>query len=158
MSKNEECQELKNIKYKSMLQNSKNNILLKTITEDISNCHLLINNKELTENMSWNKLDKSNKMKKIDEYIEKISSNYKLTKTEIDNLKLYLSNIIDKKFLSRNRDVTYIKETGCLEDIPNLTFNNTTRKFNFKKSGQSTTTSKSLGPTKKKRQKSEKKK
>lgn len=160
MNKHQECQELKNIKYQTMLQNSKNNVLLKNITDDLSNCNLFNNineNDDNNLNISWNKLDKSKKMKKINEYIEQISKKYKLSQNEIETLKSYLSSIIDKKFLSRNRDVNYVKESGKLEDIPNLTFNNTTRKFNYKKNIHTTSTSKSLGPTKKRKSKSNKK-
>jgi hypothetical protein len=50
--------------------------------------------------------------------------------------------------LYKNKDVTYEKETGILENIPNLQFNNTTRKFSLKKSAQHVSTAKALGPKK----------
>lgn len=153
----EECQELKNIKYKTMLLNGKTNIL-NSLSNDVSNMDLLLDN-ECNENKKegWNKLDKSIKMLKIQKYIEDLSIKYKLSKAEKLSLKEYLSNNIDKKFLCKNKDVVYMKELGVLENIPNLYFNNSTRKFSLKKTTTHVSTSKALGPTKKNKSRSNKK-
>tara|TARA_Y100000389_G_scaffold113691_3_gene110845 strand:- start:11899 stop:12372 length:474 start_codon:yes stop_codon:yes gene_type:complete len=151
--KNEECQELKNIKYKTMLLNG-NKKTLNTIINDISNLDIILENEtENSKKESWNRLDKSAKMNKINEYIKTIIPLYKLGKNEIESLKSYLSSNLDKKNLQRNKDVTYIKDSGVLESIPSLHFNNTTRKFTLRKQSQPSV-SKSLGPTRKKRNKS----
>ena len=152
MNSYEECQELKNIRYKTMLQSSNNNkLLVSTLTKDLSNANLLLDN-ECNNNKkeTWNKLDKSIKMDKIGNYIESISSNYNLTKDEKLSLKQYLSNQIDKKNLLKSKDVLYSKDKGMIDSIPTLQFNNNTRKFSLKKTGQHISTVKALGPTKKK--------
>ena len=152
MNSYEECQELKNIKYKTMLQSSNNNkLLVSALTNDLSNAKLLLDN-ECNNNKkeTWNKLDKSIKMDKIRNYIESISSNYNLTKDEKLSLKHYLGNQIDKKNLLKNKDIVYSKDRGIIDNIPILQFNNTTRKFSLKKSGQHISTVKALGPTKNK--------
>ena len=61
----EECQELKNIKYKTMLLSGHNKKMIETVTNDISNLDLLLD-KEIKQNKqeTWNKLDKSIKMEK----------------------------------------------------------------------------------------------
>ena len=66
-----ECQELKNIKYKTMLQTGNNKKLISSITNDISNINLILEN-ESNQNKkeTWNKLDKSIKLEKINKYIE----------------------------------------------------------------------------------------
>lgn len=150
MSSYEECQELKNIRYKTMLQTSNNNKLLGTsLTKDISNANLLLE-KECIDNKKecWNKLDKSIKMDKIGNYIESISNNYDLSDKEKLSLKEYLSNQIDRKNLLKSKDIVYSKEKGIIDNIPILQFNNTTRKFTLKKSSQHISTLKALGPTK----------
>ena len=84
MNSYEECQELKNIRYKTMLQSSNNNkLLVSALTKDLSNANLLLDN-ECNNNKkeTWNKLDKSIKMDKIGNYIETISGNYNLSKDE----------------------------------------------------------------------------
>ena len=152
MNSYEECQELKNIKYKTMLQSTNNNkLLVSSLTKDLSNADLLLDN-ECNNNKkeTWNKLDKSIKMDKIGYYIESISSNYNLTNDENLSLKQYLSNQIDKKNLLKSKDVVYSKDKGIIDSIPTLQFNNSTRKFSLKKSGQHISTVKALGPTKKK--------
>ena len=153
--KSEECQELKNIRYKTMLING-NKKTLNTIINDISNLDIILENEtENSKKESWNRLDKSAKMNKINNYIKTLTPTYKLTKQEIETLRSYLSTNLDKKNLQRNKDVTYIKDSGILESIPSLHFNNTTRKFTLRKQSQPSAL-KSLGPTRKKRNKSNK--
>jgi hypothetical protein len=152
MSK-DECQELKNIKYKTMLL-SGNKKLLSSVIKDISNIDIILDEEnEHNKKEAWNRLDKCIKMDKINEYIKTIVTKHKLNSAEIKALREFLSTNLDKKNLQRNKDVIYIKEVGKLENIPNLHFNNTTRKFSLKK--QQTTTVK-LGPTRKKKSRSNK--
>jgi len=149
----EECQELKNIKYKTMLLNG-NKKALSSVTKEISNLDLLLEEEtEQSKKESWNKLDKSAKMVKINEYIKKLTVQHKLSAAEIKGLKEYLSTNLDKKNLQKNKDVAYVKESGVLEGIPNLHFNNTTRKFTIKRQVQPSAL-RSLGPTRKKKSKS----
>jgi hypothetical protein len=151
----DECQELKNIKYKTMLLNG-NKKALSTVINDISNLDLLLD-EESNQNKkeTWNKLDKSIKMTKINEYIKILIEKHELDNSEIKTLKDFLSVNLDKKYLQRNKDVIYTKESGKLENIPTLHFNNSTRKFSLKKQLQLSTT-KSLGPTRKKKSKTNK--
>jgi len=63
--KNEECMELKNIKYKTMLLNG-NKKNLNSVINEASNLELLLEEEsESNKKESWNKLDKSEKMNKI---------------------------------------------------------------------------------------------
>jgi hypothetical protein len=147
----EECQELKNIKYKTMLLNG-NKKEISSHIEDVSNLDLLLDEEsEQNKKESWNKLDKSIKMNKINDYIKSLTSKHKLNPDEIKTLRDFLSVNLDKKNLLKNKEVEYIKETGKLENIPSLHFNNTTRKFSLKKQHQTTV---KLGPTRKKKSKS----
>ena len=149
----DECQELRNIKYKTMLLNG-NKKSLNTVIDNVKNLDLILDNEtEKSKQESWNKLDKSAKMKKITDYITKIQPTYMLSQEEIDILKNYLSSNLDKKNLQKNKDVVYVKESGILQHIPNLHFNNSTRKFTLRKQSQTSAT-KSLGPTKKPKNKS----
>ncbi len=152
MSK-DECQELKNIKYKTMLLGG-NKKLLSSVINDVSNLDILLDEEsEQNKKEAWNKLDKSIKMNKINDYIKVLTTKHKLTAAEIKILRDFLSTNLDKKNLQRNKDVEYIKETGKLENIPNLHFNNSTRKFSLKRLQQSSV---KLGPTRKKKSKSNK--
>jgi hypothetical protein len=157
MNSYQECQELKNIKYKTMLQNNKNKLLITSLTNDLSNINILLDNECLNNKKeNWNKLDKSIKMNKIIKYIDCLSIDYKLTPNEKNILKEYLSIQLDRKKLLKNKEVIYSKEKGIINNIPSLVFNNTTRKFSLKKNSQHISSSKSLGPTKKKKSRSNK--
>ena len=151
----DECPELRNIKYKTMLLNG-NKTNLNSVIEDVKNLDLLLDNEnEKSKKESWNRLDKSAKMEKINQYIQKIAPSHKLNASEKETLKTYLSTNLDKKVLQRNKDVVYVKESGILESIPTLQFNNTTRKFTLRKHNQPSAL-KSLGPTRKNKNKSSK--
>jgi hypothetical protein len=146
-SKQNECQELKNIQYKTMLLNHGNKKSISSITKDVANLDLLLEEEtKLNKKESWNKLDKSIKLDKINEYIKILISKYKLGVDEITTLKDFVLTNLNKKNLCKNKDVIYIKETGVLENIPNLQFSNNTRKFTLKKSPQHVSTAKALGP------------
>ena len=155
MSDYKECQELKNIKYKSMLLSSENK------TTDINGVEKLLENEsKLNKKEPWNKLDKTIKIKKISNYVDEvIKEKYKLSLTESKNLKKYLSKSLDLLKLQRVKDVEYLKESGVLKNIPNLLFNQKTRSFTLKKCDKRLSTLKCLGNpanTKKKREKKEK--
>lgn len=143
----EECHELKNIKYKTMLLTGKNNDLVSKGSQDLNSLELFLE-KEKFMNVKepWNKLDKCIKLEKINDYIKTLKDKHNLTNEEIQSLKEYLVGCIDKKTLSRNKDVEYEKESGKLNSIPQLHFNNSTRKFTLKKHEKHVSTAKSLGP------------
>ena len=150
----EECRELKNLKYKTMLLNGNNKKTLSSVVKEVENLELLLDEEnQQNKKETWNKLDKSIKMNKINDYIKSLTEEHTLTALEIKTLQEFFSINLDKKNLYKNKDVVYKKETGVLESIPNLHFNNTTRKFSLKKTQTATsaTTSKSLGPTRKKK-------
>ena len=152
-----ECQELKNIKYKTMLLTGDNNKLVSSVTSDISNLDFILDKESsLNKKESWNKLDKSIKLEKINKYIETLKKKNKLSKEECNSVKTYLNNCLDKKYLNKNKEVIYIKESGVIESIPSLHFNNSTRKFLLKKQ-QHVSTAKCLGPKKKSKTKLSKK-
>jgi len=144
-----ECQELKNIKYKTMLISRKPDVDT-NITNNLSNIEKILEKEcSLNKKEPWNKLDKTIKVVKIKEYIEKLSKELKLTTVECKNLKTYLISLIDKKKLLKVRDVIYDKDNQIIKNIPLLHFNNTTRKFTLKNSDKHQSTLKSLAPKKK---------
>lgn len=148
MSKND-CQELKNIKYKSMLL-SNNLDINPTIKDDINNIDIFLEKESnLNKSEPWNKLDKTIKLKKIDDYVVYLSKEHKLNSSEIKNIKKQLMDALDKKQLTKVKDIQYDKENGIIKNIPHLHFNTNTRKFTLKRSDKHVSTSKSLAPKKK---------
>lgn len=147
MSKSE-CKELKTIKYKTMLL-SGNPDINPNIKDNISKIDMLLE-KESNMNKSepWSKLDKTIKLNKINDYINTLTKEHKLNSIEIKNVKKELHNALDKKQLQRIKDINYDKESGIINNIPNLHFNKNTRKFTMKRSEKQVSTLKSLGPKK----------
>lgn len=153
MSKNEfkeckECKELKTIKYKTMLL-SGNPDINPNVKDNISKIDMILEN-ESNKNKSepWSKLDKTVKLNKLNDYINTLTKEYKLNGIEIKSVIKELHNALEKKQLQRIKDINYDKENGIINNIPNLQFNKSTRKFTMKRSDKQVSTLKSLGPKK----------
>lgn len=149
----EECQELKNIKYKNMLlSGNSNNINAVTVNSKQSNIDLFLDKEsKLNKNEPWNRLNKTEKITQLNDYVELISKEHQLTDEEINNLKEYLTTSLDKKKLQHVKDVQYDKVSNKIKLIPSLHFNPSTRKFTIKRQEKRVSTLKSLGAGKPKK-------
>ena len=110
---NDTNKELLNIKYKNMLLNPNNNIFNNDKKEQSQSLDDFLNT--TTDNVkvkSWSQLNKMEKIKKIGMYVDKISNEYDLETKEIDDLKIYLKQCLNRKQLQRIKDVVYDKKEG----------------------------------------------
>jgi hypothetical protein len=141
----EECIELKNIKYKTMLING---VALNEYkaSQSISNLDkFLENEKNNNENEPWCKLNKTIKIKKMTEYVlEVYKKNNDLDDVECNNLIIFLKDCLDRKKLQRIKDVLYDKENGTIKEIPALTYTRATKHFTLKNIEKRISTLKSL--------------
>jgi hypothetical protein len=141
---NEECIELKNIKYKTMLINgvpiseSKSSQSLQKLDQ------FLEDEKTTNKNEPWCKLNKTIKIKKIIDYVEVYKEDKKLDNEETEKLIIFLRECLDRKKLQRIKDVLYDKEKGVVCDIPALTYIKTTKHFTLKNIEKRVSTLKSL--------------
>jgi hypothetical protein len=145
---NTECQELKNIKYKSMLLNG---IPLKETksSDDISNLEkYLENEKEKNSNEPWCKLNKTIKTKKLFDFAEIYKQEHNLDNIETIGLIHFFKECLDKKRLQRVKDVLYDNKNGCIKDIPALVYNKPSKHFTLKNIDKRVSTLKSLAPNK----------
>ena len=141
----EECMELQNIEYQTMLLNS--NSKVKSNKEDTSNIDgFLENEKKNNQNKPWSKLGKNQKIQKLTEYIQKITKKHNFSVDELEKLREYLIKCIDRKKLQRVKDVTYDVKTGKIKAIPSLIFDKTKRKFTLKKTDKNKSSLRSLAP------------
>jgi hypothetical protein len=144
----EECLELKNIKYKTMLLNG-NPIHETKSSNDISNLDkFLEDEKNNNSNEPWCKLNKTVKTKKILEYVEIYKKEKNLEKDEEDILITFLKECLDKKKLQRVKDVIYDKVNGIIKEIPALSYTKINKHFTLKNIDKRISTLKSL-PVKK---------
>ena len=144
----EECLELKNIKYKTMLLNG--NPLKETKSEnDMSNLDkFLENEKNNNVNEPWCKLNKTIKTKKLLEYVEKYKTDKSLDEEEEKLLTIFLKDCLDRKKLLRVKDVIYDKTNGSIKEIPALAYTKINKHFTLKNMDKRVSTVKSLAPKK----------
>ena len=143
-----ECQELKNIKYQTMLLTGNDKI--KEETQNIKNDKIndfldqetKLNNKDI-----WTKLNKTNKIRLLYDYAELYGNENELNHLQVKSLKQYLKNCLERKQLQNVKDVIYNKEEQKITSIPNLNINKD-KKFTLKRSERRPSTLKSLVPPK----------
>ena len=148
--KNEDCTELKNIKYQNMLlTNSKT---IEKITGNIQNIETFLNKeKKQHKNKPWNKLGKSKKTKLIKQFIEDYTNEKNLSKKQSALLKTFLHICIERKKLQKIKDINYDKENEKIISIPNLSYNNISEKYYIKRGDKKSSILKHLAPKSKKR-------
>lgn len=132
---NEECLELKNINYQTMLlKNNKTNISSNKLSANSENIdRFLSKEKEGCNKKSWSKLDKASKLKKLLAFSTKYIKKHNLKKNDEEKLKKYLLESLDRKKLQKIKDVVYDIETGTIKCIPDLIFEKEKKKFTLKK-------------------------
>ena len=144
--KKDECMELKNLKYKTMLTKG---IALKETqsSNDLSNLdRFLDNEKTNNQNEQWCKLDKTHKTQKLLVFAEKYKKENELDEEEGQILVKFFKDCLDKKKLARVKDVVYDKVTGEIKEIPALL--HTKKHFTLKNMEKHISTIKSLTPKK----------
>jgi hypothetical protein len=148
ITNSEECLELKNIKYKTMLLNG--NPLQETKSEnDLSNLDkFLEDEKNNNVNEPWCKLNKTIKTKKVLEFVEKYKTEKNLDQEEEKALLTFLKDCLDRKKLQRVKDVIYDKTNGSIKEIPALSYTKANKHFTLKNMDKRVSTLKSLAPKK----------
>ncbi len=130
--KKEECLELKNIKYQTMLLN--NNTKIYETTPNTSNIERFLEKElEMNINKPWTKLGNGTKLKKINQYILEYSKEKEYTPERTALLKRYLLSCLERKKLQKTKDVIYCIKTNKILSIPALSFNDSSRKFTLRK-------------------------
>ena len=139
----DECQELKNLKYQTMLLTGNDKI--KEETKNIENDEIdnfLEKEKNINKKESWNKLNKTTKIKLLYDYAENLGKEYKISNIQIKSLKVYLKSCLDRKQLQHVKDIIYNKDTQKISSIPNLIYKED--KFTLKRSERRVSTLKAL--------------
>jgi hypothetical protein len=144
----EECLELKNIKYKTMLISGAPLQETKS-SSDLSNLEKFLENEQNNNKIEpWSKLDKTIKTKKIIEFIEVYKVKCELDTEESSSLLTFLKDCLNRKKLQRVKDVIYDKENGQIKDIPALQYIKASKHFTLKNIDKRISTVKSLTPKK----------
>jgi hypothetical protein len=149
-NKSDECIELKNIKYKTMLLSGNVINEIKSSNHDLTSLEkFLEDDKQNNKNEPWSKLDKTIKTKKLLSFAEKYIKDKNFGEEEEKMLVTFLKDCLDRKKLQRVKDVDYDKISGEIKDVPALSYNKSTKHFTLKNlDKQRISTLKSLPPKK----------
>lgn len=130
------CKEYQALKYKTMITTGTNiekKIDNETNEEQLNN--FLEKELKMNKKQSWNKLTKTEKIKKIKNYITSgLQNEYSLNDEELLLTKRYVLTLLDRKKLTKNHELDYNEETGEIEKINIIEFNSKSRKFTLNKS------------------------
>jgi len=147
-NKNDECLELKNIKYKTMLLSGAPLKETKSSNDFTNLDKFLENEKNNNKNEPWCKLDKTIKTKKMIEFIQIYKKENNLDDEESHLLTCFLKDCLERKKLQRVKDVIYDKTIGVIKEIPALSYTKPTKHFTLKNVDKRVSTLKSLTPKK----------
>lgn len=136
------------MKYKNIANSSNLVDLKKKTTKHTLNS--ILDKKEDIQNEPWCKLNKTNKLTKLEKFVEEYKSKNDINKEEEELLVAFLKDCLDKKKLQRIKDVTYDKASGIIIDIPGLFYIKYKKHFTLKNNDKRVSTLKSLGPKKSK--------
>jgi hypothetical protein len=146
-----EYQQLKHLKSQNIIREHTNNTPI-----DIDK--ILETEKNNNKNSSWNKLNKVDKIKKLNEFANNYGEEHQLLPKEIKELKVYIRKAIDRKKLRTLKEVSYDKATGKIKGIVNLSYNKANKKFTIRNADKKPSTLKNISNKKKKVSKSQDKK
>jgi hypothetical protein len=146
-----ECNELKTLKYKSMMLNGIAWPEIKTSSStDLVNLDKFLENEKITNAAEpWSKLDKTAKIRKLILFAENYRVDNNLTELEYKELVLFFKDCLDRKKLQRVKDINYNKETGEIKEIHGLIHNRQTNHFTLKNLDKRVSTIRGLAPKKK---------
>lgn len=102
--------------------------------------------KELRFKKPWAKLEKGNKLNRLNLYIENEIKEKELNEDTGKKLKKLLNTIFEKGILSKSSEIEYCNETSRILNIKNLVYEEDKKEYNFnlpKKVVKPTTKSKS---------------
>jgi len=144
----DQCIELNNIKYKTMLLNG-NPMKETKSSENLSNLDkFLEEEKSVNQNEPWCKLNKTIKTKKLIDFVETYKETAELNEEEEALLITFFKDSLERKKLQRVKDVVYDKVNGQIKEIPALTYIKAIKHFTLKNMDKRVSTLKSLAPKK----------
>lgn len=140
----EECIELKNINYKTMLL--KGASIKNTLSNhDLSGLDTFLENEKNNNKFEpWCKLNKTIKIQKLIEFANLYKEQNNLDEPEKELLISFFKDSLERKKLQRVKDVSYDKDAGIVREVPTLVFNKTNKHFTLKRQDKRVSTLKSL--------------
>lgn len=153
---NKQQQEINLVKHNiGTLHNSKHYDQLQNVDSFLST-----EKKETSFCKPWTRLNKMQKMQKLNEFAIQFQKKHDFDDERLESLKSYLRKALDQKKITKKNDIVYDSEKCIVTDIPNLQYNKISPRgkhgrFTIKASTSSgkNSTLKNLGIVKKKKKK-----
>lgn len=125
----EECKEYNSLKYRTMILTGSPLDVKPDSSEEFIN-NFLKNDIENNKKGVWGKLSRTEKHRRINDFVDKnLSPLYSLDETEKNIALKFCVMLVDSRKLSKTNDITYNKEERIIERISGLVFNPISRKF-----------------------------
>ena len=125
----DECREYNSLKYRTMILTGSPLDVKSDSSEEMINTFLR-NDIENNKKGVWSKLSRTEKHRRIHEFVDKnLSPLYLLDETEKTTALKFCIMLVDNRKLSKTNDITYNKEERIIERISGLVFNPISRKF-----------------------------
>jgi len=142
----DDCHELKNIKYQTMLLNGNVSIVPKQQESTINMESFMELDKLNVVKKTWSKLDNGIRIKKLKAYANEYAEKNKFTLLQKNNLKNFLIKALERKKLHKTKEVSFNVEKQLIEKIPGLNFNKDKKKFTLKRLDSKGSIRKNLAP------------
>ena len=81
---------------------------------------------------SWSKLERGNKLNRLNEFIEKEKETNELDEEEYLQLYKLLTSLFDKSVFSKSSEIEYCEKETKITSIVNLRYDMETKKYSFK--------------------------
>lgn len=91
-------------------------------------------------NESWNRLNKTMRLRKLTEYAKTYCAENALADEERTQLVAFFRDCLDRKKLHRIKEVQYDVETGRVVNVPVLAYNHTARRYTLKNTAATAST------------------
>ena len=93
---------------------------------------ILENETQQNKSETWNKLNKTQKLQKLNTYAEKYGADQKYSAKEIKNLKQFFLDSLERGKLQKTKEVLYDKNTQTIQEIPGLFLHPTNHNFTLR--------------------------
>jgi len=94
--------------------------------------HILEKETQKNKTESWNKLNKTMKIQKLNHYAEKYATDHKYSERELGNLKTFFLESLERGKLQKTKEVIYDKDQQQIEEIPGLFYHQHNHNFTLK--------------------------
>lgn len=125
-----QCKDMKTLNYKNIINNGKSMSSSNTSVTSMENLDIFLT-KDIENNKKakWSKLTKTEKIKKLKNYIDKNKTKYKVEEKEYNTQIKLLLKLVDKQKQNKQNELNYNSDEGEIENIEDLNYDTIDKTF-----------------------------